>query len=69
MAATGVKKQAVGSAGWIQSEKSEAARLGSEAVEEFGFSVRNELDWLNEHMMEIFSKDQMYVASHILGDR
>lgn len=30
-------------------------------VEEFGYCVRNEMDWLNEHMGEIFSRKQMYV--------
>lgn len=29
--------------------------------EDFGFSARNELEWLNEHMADIFAKDQMYV--------
>jgi hypothetical protein len=32
-------------------------------LEDFGFSVRNELEWLNEHMFDILSSDRQYVAS------
>jgi len=31
-------------------------------VEEFSFSVRNELDWLNEHMAGIFNENETYFA-------
>jgi hypothetical protein len=32
-------------------------------AEEFAFSARNELDWLNEHMAEIFDENQLYVEA------
>lgn len=50
---------AVGSAQWIQNERDHAGQLIDQEVEEFSFSVRNELEWLNEHMADIFSKNQM----------
>jgi hypothetical protein len=30
-----------------------------EEIEEFAFSAHNEVDWLNEHMAEIFSQNQL----------
>jgi len=50
----------VGSAPWISEERSSANAIVETEAEEFGFSVRNDLDWLNEHMAEIFSENQMY---------
>ena len=61
MAAVRTKGQPVGSAGWIASEREQAADFVTQEVAEFEYSVRNELDWLNEHMAEIFSKNQVYV--------
>ncbi|KAH8804662.1 hypothetical protein F5884DRAFT_796820 [Xylogone sp. PMI_703] len=52
----------VGSAGWISEERSAAFQIADAETEEFTFSVRNELDWLNEHMAEIFSENQINVA-------
>jgi len=54
------KTAPVGSAQWVQNEREQADAFGQEGVEEFGYSVRNELDWLNEHMAEIFSKSAVY---------
>ena len=51
---------AVGSAQWIQNERDNGSQLVDQEVEEFSFSVRNEFEWLNEHMADIFSKKQMY---------
>lgn len=51
----------VGSAQWISEERSSALQIEQSEVEEFSFSARNDLDWLNEHMAEIFSENQMYV--------
>ena len=51
---------AVGSAQWIQNERDHGSQLVDQEVEEFSFSVRNEFEWLNEHMADIFSKKQMY---------
>lgn len=50
----------VGSAQWIQDENNEIARFGVQEVEDFTFSTRNEIEWLNEHMADIFSKNQVY---------
>ena len=56
----------VGSAQWVQNEREQADGFVQEGVEEFGYSVRNELDWLNEHMADIFSKSAVYVyISHV----
>ena len=60
MATTLKKKQPVGSTGWIQNEREEVRGIVDNDVEEFHYSVRNELEWLNEHMADIFSKDQKY---------
>ncbi|KAI0478877.1 hypothetical protein GGR56DRAFT_348023 [Xylariaceae sp. FL0804] len=52
----------VGSAPWITEERSSAMQIAQSEVEEFTFSARNDLDWLNEHMAEIFSENQINVA-------
>ncbi|KUJ16750.1 uncharacterized protein LY89DRAFT_645645 [Mollisia scopiformis] len=52
----------VGSASWIAEERATALQFAGEETEEFTFSARNDLDWLNEHMAEIFSKNQVNVA-------
>lgn len=49
----------VGSSQWIQNEREQASEFVEQDVEEFSYSVRNELDWLNEHMADIFSKTQV----------
>lgn len=51
----------VGSASWISEERASALQFADAEAEEFSFSARNELDWLNEHMAEIFSENQLYV--------
>ena len=51
----------VGSAAWIAEERSSALTIADSEIEEFSFSARNEMDWLNEHMAEIFSENQMCV--------
>ena len=53
---------AVGSAQWIQNESDQAQQLLDLEVEDFGYAARNELDWLNEHMAEIFSRDPRLVT-------
>jgi hypothetical protein len=59
----------VGSAAWISGEKENVTRLVEQELEEVEFPVRHELDWLNEHMAEIFSNNQLYVwASSSLPD-
>ena len=49
----------VGSAQWIQDENRQIAQFFTQEIEDFSFSARNEIEWLNEHMAEIFSKDQV----------
>ncbi|KAM0718440.1 hypothetical protein Q7P37_005510 [Cladosporium fusiforme] len=55
MALSRTKAASVGSSQWIQKEKEQAGEFVEQEVEEFEYSVRNEMEWLNEHMAEIFS--------------
>jgi hypothetical protein len=55
----GGPRLAVGSAAWIAEERSSALQIVGQEVEEFSFAARNELEWLNEHMAEVFSENQM----------
>jgi hypothetical protein len=50
----------VGSAAWVGEESAAANQLVDAELEEFTFAARNELDWLNEHMAEIFNENQLY---------
>ncbi|KAI1421653.1 hypothetical protein F5Y12DRAFT_695073 [Xylaria sp. FL1777] len=52
----------VGSGPWIAEERSSATKIAQSEVEEFTFSVQNDFDWLNEHMAEVFSENQINVA-------
>lgn len=52
----------VGAAQWIHDENDQAAQFCSQETEDFAFSARNEVEWLNEHMAEIFSKNQVNVT-------
>ena len=49
----------VGSAQWIHDENDQVAQVCAQEAEDFAFSARNEVEWLNEHMAEIFSKNQV----------
>ncbi|KAL8372382.1 hypothetical protein RB595_001943 [Gaeumannomyces hyphopodioides] len=51
-------RQPVGSAAWIAEERSSAVQIGRSEAEEFTYSVRNEFEWLNEHMAGIFDENQ-----------
>ncbi|TID17090.1 Benzoate 4-monooxygenase [Venturia nashicola] len=62
MTATTRKLAPVGSAPWIVSERRQANELVDQEVEEFEYSVRNEMEWLNEHMHDIFAGNNMNVA-------
>jgi hypothetical protein len=53
----------VGSGPWIAEERSSAVEIAQSEVEEFTFSVRNDFDWLNEHMAEVFGENQMCAGS------
>ena len=49
----------VGSASWILEERSSSLQVVEAEAEEFTFPARNEIEWLNEHMAEIFSEQQV----------
>ena len=53
----------VGSAPWTAEERSSAQNIVQDEIEEFTFSARNDFEWLNEHMADIFSENQMLVNS------
>ncbi|KAF2739686.1 hypothetical protein EJ04DRAFT_483836 [Polyplosphaeria fusca] len=55
MAASRTKAPAIGSAQWILDERHQSNDLVAQEMEDFSFSVRNELEWLNEHMADIFA--------------
>ncbi len=52
-------KLPVGSSEWNQDENAQVSQFCGQEAEDFAFSARNEVEWLNEHMAEIFSKDQV----------
>ena len=62
MAAARAKAANVGSTQWVQKEREQAGDFVEQELEEFGYSVRNEMEWLNEHMAEIFSTNAMCVV-------
>jgi hypothetical protein len=50
---------AVGSAGWISAEKENVQQLLEQEKEEIIYPAQHEIEWLNEHMAEIFSRNQL----------
>lgn len=50
---------AAGSLEWIQQERQQVSQFYEQEQEDFVFSVRNETEWLNEHMGEILNSKQM----------
>ncbi|KAI1268969.1 hypothetical protein F5Y18DRAFT_373203 [Xylariaceae sp. FL1019] len=52
----------VASGPWIEEERSSAIQIAQSEIEEFTFAARNDCDWLNEHMNDIFSENQINVA-------
>lgn len=56
-------QMAVGSTAWIAAEKENVLQLLEQEKEEIMFPAQHEMEWLNEHMAEIFSKTQLYVKS------
>lgn len=53
-------KVPVGSAQWFLGERRQANELVEQEVDEFVYSARNEMEWLNEHMAEVFTANQLY---------
>lgn len=49
----------VGSSEWIQQERDQIAQFEEQELEDFVFSVRNEAEWVNEHMADIFNNTQL----------
>ncbi|PUU83802.1 hypothetical protein B9Z19DRAFT_962479 [Tuber borchii] len=49
----------VGSMTWITNERATIRQLGEQDFEDFTFSARGELEWLNEHMADIFERSQV----------
>ena len=62
MAAIRARTQLVGTGPWINDENNQVALFCAQEAEDFTFSARNEVEWLNEHMAEIFSKGQVNVT-------
>ena len=56
------KATAVGSTAWIAAEKENALQLLQNEKDEVVFPAQHQLEWLNEHMAEIFSKNHVYVV-------
>lgn len=52
-------QQPVGSTGWIAAEKENIQQLVDQELEEIAYPAQHEMEWLNEHMTEIFSKNQL----------
>jgi hypothetical protein len=57
MAAARSKAPAIGSAQWVLDERHQSNDLVTQELEDFSYSMRNEFEWLNEHMAEIFSSN------------
>lgn len=53
---------AVGSAAWIAAEKENVAQLLEQEKEDIVYPAQHEMEWLNEHMAEIFNKNQLCVV-------
>ena len=59
MATTRGARLPIGSAPWMAEERSVVRQIADSEVEEFSFAVRNEFDWLNEHMAGLFDENEM----------
>lgn len=65
MASSGARTQRpVGSAAWVSTEKENISQLVEQEMEEVEYPVAHEMDWLNEHMAEIFENNNLYVCHH-----
>ncbi|KAI9711264.1 MAG: hypothetical protein M1820_002251 [Bogoriella megaspora] len=58
MAATRARMPQVGTAQWILREKENAQTIIEQETEDLTFAAKSDLEWLNEHMAEIFSRNQ-----------
>lgn len=53
------KPAPVGSLSWIANERALIRQHEEQDIEDFAFSARNDLEWLNEHMADIFERNQV----------
>lgn len=49
----------VGSVPWINAEKENVMRLLEQEEEELLYPAQHEMEWLNEHMAEIFCQSHL----------
>lgn len=49
---------AVGSEEWMRNEAKVMTDLVFADVEDFAFEARRELEWINEHMMDVLERNQ-----------
>ncbi|ETI25393.1 hypothetical protein G647_02166 [Cladophialophora carrionii CBS 160.54] len=54
---------AVGTPSWITAEKENALQLLQNEKEEVVYPAQHQLEWLNEHMAEVFSRSHLDVAN------
>lgn len=52
----------VGSTAWISNELKAIGQMEAQDLEEFAYAARNDLEWLNEHMADIFERNTMYAV-------
>ncbi|KAI9674169.1 MAG: hypothetical protein M1817_001987 [Caeruleum heppii] len=52
----------IGSMPWVSNEREAALQFTEQEAEEFAFSARNEMDWLNEHMADVLSHNHKSFA-------
>ena len=57
---------AVGSVPWLSEERASAVQFIDQEVEEFTFAVRNEMDWLNEHLGEVFDENRVWNVAELM---
>ncbi|TQN66944.1 Inner centromere protein-related protein pic1 [Colletotrichum shisoi] len=55
----------VGSASWVNEERTTALSIVQAEAEEFSFAAKNEFDWLNEHMAGIFNENEMHTPGKL----
>jgi hypothetical protein len=59
MAARSKNTLPCGSAPWIVQERRSAMDMVMSDAEDFSFLVRKDLEWLNEHMSEVFNPSNL----------
>ena len=59
MASARSSRLQVGSAAWIAQERAATLQMVRSEVDDFSSQALMEVDWLNEHMADIFNENQM----------